>query len=393
MKKPVFLVGAVLLGAIACENGNGPEDTTGPIARPENLGYQLEPSGDPLLPQGVLLFWDPVVDPDLAVYNVYGRLDGSNQFDLRGTTTSITFHDDGQPDLEYRVSAVNTDGEESAFSDGVLIDERLRLEAPASIASVSLDGALLVTWADNAFLNEPDGFKNYRIYSTSADIDQNPIACGDEWTLEGTTIAPEFIASALTNGVSLCLAVSAESVEGWESLWSAAAADTPRPEARNVLMTPVSVDPAFSGFRFFENLNGDAFVDDNELGIVRGAQAGNDFSISLSGSTVFIDPVRSATEIALYSTQPIDDLTSIDVAPVGGYSPVGLSAEPGFGYVFEIDEGDGFLRYGALRVTHVGQQFIIFDWSYQTDAGNPQLSVRGGLRTADGKGLVVKGHR
>ena len=361
MKKPVFLVGAVLLGAIACENGNGPEDTTGPIARPENLGYQLEPSGDPLLPQGVLLFWDPVVDPDLAVYNVYGRLDGSNQFDLRGTTTSITFHDDGQPDLEYRVSAVNTDGEESAFSDGVLIDERLRLEAPASIASVSLDGALLVTWADNAFLNEPDGFKNYRIYSTSADIDQNPIACGDEWTLEGTTIAPEFIASALTNGVSLCLAVSAESEEGWESLWSAAAADTPRPEARNVLMTPVSVDPAFSGFRFFENLNGDAFVDDNELGIVRGAQAGNDFSISLSGSTVFIDPVRSATEIALYSTQPIDDLTSIDVAPVAGYSPVGLSAEPGFGYVFEIDEGDGFLRYGALRVTHVGQQFIIFD--------------------------------
>ncbi len=387
MKKPVFLLGAVLLGAIACE------DSTGPIARPENLGYQLEPSGDPLFPQGVLLFWDPVTDSELSLYNVYGRQDGSNQFDLRGTTTSPTFHDDGQPDLEYRVSAVNTDGEESDFSEAVLIDERLRLEAPASIASVSLDGALLVTWADNAFLNQPDGFKNYRVYATSADIDQDPIACGAEWTLEGTTIAPEFIASALTNGVPICLAVSAESVEGWESLWSAAAADTPRPEARNVLMTPFEVDPAFSGFRFFENFNSDAFVDDNELGIVRGAQAGNDFSISLTGSTVFIDPVRSATEIALYSAQPIDDLTSIDVAPVGGYSIVGLSAEPGFGYVFQIDEGDGLLRYGALRVTHVGQQFIIFDWSYQTDAGNPQLSVRGGLRTADGKGLVVNGHR
>ncbi len=386
MKKPVFLVGAVLLGAIACENA------TGPIAQPENLGYQLEPSGDPLFPQGVLLFWDPVADSKLSVYNVYGRLDGSNQFDLRGTTTSPTFHDDGPGDLEYRVSAVNTDGEESAFSDAVTIDEMLRLEKPASIASVSLDGAVLVIWADNAFLNEPDGFKNYRIYSTSADIDQAPIACGDVWTLEGTTIAPEFIASALTNGVPLCFAVSAESVEGWESLWSDAAADTPRPEARNVLMTPVEEDPAFSGFRFFQNLNADAFVDDNELGLVRGVQADNDFRISRAGSTIFIDPVRSATEIALYSTQPIADLTSIDVAPVGGYSPVGLSAEPGFGYVFEIDEGDGFLRYGALRVTHVGQQFIIFDWSYQTDAGNPQLSVRGGLPTGDEKGLVVKGH-
>jgi len=387
MKKPVFLVGAVLLGAIACENA------TGPIARPENLGYQLEPSGDPLLPQGVLLFWDPVADSELSVYNVYGRQDGSNQFDLRGTTTSPTFHDDGPGDLEYRVSAVNTDGEESAFSDAVTIDEMLRLEKPASIASVSLDGAVLVVLADNAFLNEPDGFKNYRIYSTSADIDQAPIACGDGWTLEGTTIAPEFIASALTNGVPLCFAVSAESVEGWESLWSDAAADTPRPEARNVLMTPVEEDPAFSGFRFFQNLNADAFVDDNELGLVRGVQADNDFRISRAGSTIFIDPVRSATEIALYSTQPIDDLTSIDVAPVSGYSPVGLSAEPGFGYVFEIDEGDGFLRYGALRVTHVGQQFIIFDWSYQTDAGNPQLSVRGGLPTGDGKGLVVTGPR
>ncbi|MCZ6857124.1 MAG: hypothetical protein O7F70_03900, partial [Gemmatimonadetes bacterium] len=139
--------------------------------------------------------------------------------------------------------------------------------------------------------------------------------------------------------------------------------------------------------------NADAFVDDNELGIVRGSQAGNDFRISLAGSTVFIDPVRSATQIALYSMQPIDDLTSIDIAPVSGYLPGGLSAKPGFGYVFQIDEGDGLLRYGALRVTHVGQQFIIFDWSYQTDAGNPELLVRGGLPSADEKGLVVKGHR
>ena len=51
MKKSVFILGAVLLGVLACEN------VAGPIARPENLGYQLEPSGDPLFPQGVLLFW------------------------------------------------------------------------------------------------------------------------------------------------------------------------------------------------------------------------------------------------------------------------------------------------------------------------------------------------
>lgn len=385
MTKTVYLIGAIMLGATACS------DSTAPIDRPENLWYQLEPSGDPLLPQGVVLRWDPVADASLEVYNVYGRLAGSNQFDLRGSTTSPSFHDDGEPDLEYLVSAVNTDGEESAFSEPVLIDERLRLEAPESIWSVSLDGAILVAWADNAFLNEPDGFHNYRVYTTSYDLDIPE--CGDVWTLEGTTVAPEFISSALPNGVPMCFVVSAESVEGWESLWSDSIPDTPRPEARNVLMTPLQTDPLFSGFRFFQDLNTDGFVDDNELGLVRGDGADNDFRISLVGSTVFIEPVRTGARVAQYGTVPIDDLTSIDVAPVSGYSTVPISAEPGWGYVFEMDDGGAFLRFGALRVTHVGQQFIIFDWSYQTDPGNPQLSVRGGLPTAGGKGLGVKGYR
>jgi hypothetical protein len=29
--------------------------------------------------------------------------------------------------------------------------------------------------------------------------------------------------------------------------------------------------------------------------------------------------------------------------------------------------------YGAIRVTAVGPNYIIFDWSYQTDPGNPEL--------------------
>jgi hypothetical protein len=44
--------------------------------------------------------------------------------------------------------------------------------------------------------------------------------------------------------------------------------------------------------------------------------------------------------------------------------------------VFEMDGGDGFLRYGAVRVTHVGQNFLILDWAFQTDRGNPELLVQ-----------------
>ena len=53
---------------------------------------------------------------------------------------------------------------------------------------------------------------------------------------------------------------------------------------------------------------------------------------------------------------------------------------PGFGYVFEMDGGDGFKRYGALRVTHVGQDFLIVDWAFQTDPGNPELLVSDAAR-------------
>jgi hypothetical protein len=38
------------------------------------------------------------------------------------------------------------------------------------------------------------------------------------------------------------------------------------------------------------------------------------------------------------------------------------------------------VQYGAVRITHVGQNFLILDWAYQTDPGNPEL-VRG--RTED----------
>ena len=58
-----------------------------------------------------------------------------------------------------------------------------------------------------------------------------------------------------------------------------------------------------------------------------------------------------------------------------------------------LDGGDGFARYGAVRTTHVGTDYLIFDWSYQTDPGNPELRRHGGLPSGDGGGLVIRGAR
>jgi hypothetical protein len=86
--------------------------------------------------------------------------------------------------------------------------------------------------------------------------------------------------------------------------------------------------------------------------------------------------------VEFYSDDPIEDLSSIDLAPClasadpnqcGSYSSQRIEAWPGLGYVFEMQAGDEFLRYGAVRMTHVGSSFVILDWSFQTDPGNPEL--------------------
>lgn len=378
------------LGLAACDDSTAPV-----IESPANLTYDLEPSGDPLVPAGLLLRWEPVSDPDLEVYNVYSRSSDSNAFLLRASTTSTTFHDEGVPDLDYHVTAVNLDGEESEPSESVIIDERLRLVAPAGIVSFSLDGAVQLAWADNSFTNSPEGFEQYRVYSNSYSLDEN--LCGETWLLEGTTVSPDFLATLLTNGFPRCFAVSAESIEGFESLWSDVIADTPRPDARNVLIFARSVDADRSGFRFFQDIDGDGQVGALELGVVtNGFRTDIDFRIfrnPSAGDSLFIVPERVGTRVVLYSDVPVDDLTSIDLAPVSGYSANMVKAEPGKGYVFETSGPDLFVRYGALRPTHVGDDHMIFDWSYQTDPGNPELSVHGGLPTFNGSGIIVTGAR
>ena len=75
--------------------------------------------------------------------------------------------------------------------------------------------------------------------------------------------------------------------------------------------------------------------------------------------------------------RPVEDLTSVDFAPDQTYQSTPIQAVPGFGYVFQMSAADGIPRYGALRVTHVGQTFLILDWAFQTDPGNPELMVSG----------------
>ena len=387
-----LLLSLLLVAAVACQGslvappGNGP-------STPANLTYELEPSGDPNRPLGILLIWDDVTDANLASYRVYSRASSSGSFGLRGETSSNTFHDNGVPHLQYLVTAVDDNGNESGNSNVITVDERLQLDAPASLFSISLNGAIHLEWDDNAYLTAPTRFKWYRIYSTDYNLDTG--LCDTSWLLEGTTVAPEFLASAMTNGAPRCFGITAVSREGYESLWSPVRQDTPRPDARNTLVFAYDEDTTRSGFRFWQDLNGDGRGQASELGRV---QSGNLTSIDFwvyrdpTDSTLWLVPEFAGTRMQLYSTSPVADLTSIDFAPASGYSRNMIQAVPGYAYVFEIVEGTT-LHYGALRMTHVGRDYLIFDWSFQTDVGNPQLQIRAGQSVALSTGTTISGSK
>jgi len=386
------LLSLVLLVAVACQPSVVGPGGGGAPSTPANLAYELEPSGDPNRPLGILLIWDDVTDANLASYRIYSR-SSSGSFGLRGETSSNTFHDNGVPHLDYYVTAVSDNNEESGGSNVITVDERLQLDSPAWLVSTSLNGAIHLEWDDSSYVTAPTRFKWYRVYSTDYNLDNG--LCGTNWLLEGTTVAPEFLVSAMTNGVPRCFGVSAVSREGYESLWSPLRQDTPRPDARNTLVFAYNKNQAQSGFRFWQDLNTDGRAQTSELGRV---QNGNLTSIDFwvyedpTDSTMWLVPEFSGTRMLLYSTTPVADLTSIDFAPAAGYARSMIQAVPGYAYVFEIVEGST-VRYGALRMTHVGRDYVIFDWSFQTDPGNPELQIRAGQSTAMATGTGVTGSK
>jgi len=347
----------------------------GSLPPPSNLFYEVTSGGPGTVPVATLLEWDQVNDGSVSAWNVYSRSNTTQPFLLRGTTTSNSFHDQGVPELQYYVTAVDFNGLESVGSNIITVDERLALPPVSQLFSTSLNGAVALSWTDNPFESDPQGFRDYRVFSTPFNLDTG-VCLNTGWVLEGTTVAPEFIAGALPNGQPRCFGVSAVSIEGFESLWSPIVDDTPRPDAHNVAISATQFNAAQSGFRFWRDQNADGLAQDPELGLIlAGASPDADFSIERDGAgQLWLTPVRAQASVAVYAGGPVADLTSIDIAPVGGYSHTPVQLQPGYGYVVQISgSADGFLRYGALRATHVGRDFAIIDWSYQTDPGNPQL--------------------
>ena len=336
------------------------------LSDPIDLEYQLVPSGDPDAPDGILLRWVEPSDNRITSYVIYSRGSTNANWSRRAETSSSTFHDSGIPHLQYFVASQDAAGNESDGSNVVTVDERNRLSAPTEVRAVSLDRAVQLSWAADSRLEEPTLFDYYRVYSTPASAAG---ACNDaNWVLEGTTVSEDFLATGLVNGASRCFTVSTVSVDGHESLWSDAWLDTPRYDSRFIFAFAHQADPTASGFRFFD-------VATQTIGLVTsGSRTDLDFRVDRhADGSLWLVPVRQDVRIALYSNDPVIDLTSIDIAPLTGFASSAIEAVPGYAYVFAVTYPDG-THYGALRVTHATSDYMIFDWAYQSAPGNPELS-------------------
>jgi hypothetical protein len=357
------LILAVLLPLAACEDIVGP--TTNPDA-PANVTYQLIPSGDPNTPAGVLLTWDVPTSGRANSFNVYARSSSTGQWNLRATTTSPTFHDAGVPEAQYYVSTRDANGNEIAQSAIVTIDLQARLPAPQGLTSTSLNGAVHLRWSSNAVDASHGTFDYYRVYSASYDAAR--AVCTASWTVEGTTVTDAFLAGNLPNGVTRCFAVSAISRDGHESAWSDTRIDTPRYDARNTFVYSTTFRRDSSGFLFFDDVA-------RKLGVVgTAARTDLDFTVERhSDGSLWFAPARTGVTMALYSTQPVVELTSIDRAPATGLAGVTIEALPGYAYVFRVTKADG-VHFAAVRVAFTTPDYIVFDWAYQASPGNAELS-------------------
>lgn len=359
----------LLLVAACNDYANSSSGPSAPLVNPPTgLSYYLGPVGTDTAPSSIRLRWDFDTSSALSVWNVYSRRSLTDPWGLRAQTTSPTFDDAGIPELQYEVTATDVNGSESAPSIPITVDQRLALVAPESLVTTALNAGMALTWADNAFAGD---FQHYRVYSASYDLGTG--FCGSDWGLEGTTISPEFVAGLLVNGQPRCFAVSAVDTLGYESLWSPIEKDTPRFDARDVVVYAMPGDTTGSAFRFWQDLNADGVAQAGELGLLYdGTNAAADFSVQRDiSSNLLITPVRSGTMVQ--SAGQVGDVNDIHFAPASGYSATALQATPGTGYIFQMNGGDGFQRYGAVRVSHVGTTFLILDWSYQSDPGNPML--------------------
>jgi hypothetical protein len=241
---------------------------------------------------------------------------------------------------------------------------------PQGVYSVTGDERVHVVFT-SVYTQEND-IDRYNVYRSLEPVD-NYTFIGDVAALPNPDFEPVqyvFTDRDVSNGTTYYYAVTAVDKAGQESLLSYENVfDTPRPEGEVVLFATAQ-DPSRAGFDFVLG----QYADTNQA----------DVYVDIFDGILYLNAGVANTDLQdVGYTYPfsVDGLTTLafdDVtyAPVNGWSQLGFT---------EIIQGHTYVIWTAANhfakmradVVNYGGRYVIFKWAYQTDEGNPELSVPG----------------
>jgi hypothetical protein len=334
----------------------------------------------------VTLTWELSPAWDGESFRVYGRRVSDADYFLIAEVTSCAGGVCSYADTnivedvtyEYYVAAWDaSSGLEtpSDFSVEVFSPRRTPPPVPNLPAVIALDNANYIVWGDAA--RSASDFSFYRIYQAAPG--------GNDYLL-GETDSEGFIDLLAANGLTYEYFVTSVDVDGHESAGSQLASGTPRVDFAGELLYDYYDLPDQSGFRFQET--------EDMNPVLGGDHPEAHFSVERDGDGVWWLRPGPAMGARVHQTGYFTtalkcgvaaDADCVDetVAPVGdaNYTLEPVALDPEHTYFLRVIGDDGELHYGAIRIVMQGENqnggVMIFDWAYQLQAGNPQLSPIG----------------
>jgi hypothetical protein len=372
MRRLVLAALAALVGAAGC-NDNSTVVRDAPAA-PRALEGSYYAGA-------VTLTWELGSGWDGESFLVYGRrVSDADYFfiaDVTSCTSGVCTYKDTNIEedvtYEYYVSAYDAaSGLEtpSDFTVEVYSPVRTPPRVPDQTRVVALDDANFIVWGVRS--RESADFSFYRVYQAAPD--------GNDYLL-GETDSEGFLDLLAGNGLTYEYFVTAVDVDGHESAGSAIAEGTPRPDYAGEILYDYYDDASLSGFRFQE--------DEADSPILSGDDPDAHFSVErdvdglwwlrpgpAAGSQVHPTGIfTSALKCGVAADETCLDAT---IAPTNGYTTNPVGIDPEYTYFLRVIGDDGEVHYGAIRIVMQGENqdggVVIFDWSYQLQAGNPQLA-------------------
>lgn len=373
MRKPVLAALILITGLAACgddylfyPDGDAP-------AAPRNVdAYYYD--------RAVYVTWELAPAWNEEVFNIYGKRTTDAEYfwiaQVTNCSEGLCSYTDvnivsGQTYLYYVGAYDEYTGleTESDYSVEVYVPQPVPPAIPTGMEIVALDGANYLRWSDNA--RSADDFSFYRLYLAADD--------GSEYLL-GETDSEGFLDQLALNGDTYSYFVTSLDNQGHESLGSAVASGTPRPDFSGEWVYAYSDLPSQSGFRFE--------VDESVYPVIDGGSVHRHFRLEVDSQGWWLVPGPGAqiwdgwweTTALKCGVGSDADCVSLDVAPITGYTSVDMPLNPQATYVMKVIGDDGGQHYGAMRVTLLGYDqndyaIMIFDWAYQLQAGNPNLAA------------------